>query len=265
MTGEATFVAWTGLKGAWPTAPQYWSFSSLSEATACPRRYALRRATYASLRHGSGYPDLITEASIVGTAIHEGIETTLRAMRDSGCTSPADEGAVETLRDLGGYTAIATTATQRILRDLEDNSRMQPHLERLAEKLGRRAPEMRRAIQTLISRMSVIPNAGRPAPVGQASVAGNRAPISPGVYPEVSLLAKRERFTGRVDLLTRQGDEIEILDFKTGKPGQHHVEQVTLYGFLWMFDSVANPNQLPVTTLIIAYIDHHEPVPIPED
>ena len=262
---EETFTTWTGLEGTWPTAPKYWSFSSLAEANSCPRRYALRHARYANLWSGSGYPDLITEAAIGGAVIHEGIETTLRAMREAGCASPADEEAVETLRGLGGYTVIATTATQRILSSLDNNPRMRPRLRRLSERLERRTPEMRWAIQTFMSRMSMIRNNRRPGSVGQGALPGERAPIGAGVYPEVSLVAERERLKGRIDLLTRQGDDIAILDFKTGEPTTHHVEQVTFYGLLWMLDGAANPDQLPVTTITIAYIDHHQPVPTPED
>ena len=265
MMAEQTFTTWTGLEGTWPTAPKYWSFSSLAEASLCPRRYALRHARYTSLWSGSGYPALIAEAAIVGTAIHEGMETTLRAIREAGCVSFADEEAIDTLRGLGGYTAIATAATQKILSSLENNPRMRPRLRRLADRLERRTPEMRWAIQTFISRISMIRNNGRQGSVRQGSLPGDRAPIGAGVHAEVSLVAERERLKGRIDLLTRQGDDIAILDFKTGEATTHDVEQVTFYGLLWMLDGAANPNQLPVNTLTIAYIDHHQPVPTPED
>ena len=60
MTEEAlAFKTSVGLLGRWPEPPKFWSFSSLREAKACPRRYALSRATYSEIWDKRGYPDRV--------------------------------------------------------------------------------------------------------------------------------------------------------------------------------------------------------------
>lgn len=263
MRTPATFSTSTGIMGAWPDPPTYWSYSSLSEVEACPRRYALRRATYESVWDRSGYPDRVTESAIAGTAVHEAVETILRAFKRARCSSLADARAIDVLRELGGYTTIAVTATNKVLASLDDNPRMRSHVPRLTERLSRRTPEMRRAIQTLVSRMSFVDDV---ATGGESvsSASSERTRIGPGVHPEAPLKAEAERFAGRIDLLTVRSDQVAVLDFKTGVRADHHAEQLRLYGLLWASDDVANPDGLPVVALTVAYVDGEESVSVPE-
>lgn len=265
MTAKAAFLTSTGLSGTWSEPPKYWSYSSLAEVRACPRRYALRRATYSDLWDRSGYPDRVTESAIAGTVVHDGVETIVHALKAAGCSSLGDVRAVGALRDLGGYTSIATTATWKALSSLEDNPRMLSHVARLADRLRRRTPEMRRAIQTLVSRMPLAVDEELAAGDLGHPATGERTRINRGVHPEATLIADDERFTGRIDLLTLQLDRADILDFKTGQPAAHHSDQVTLYGLLWMLDKGANPDQVPVGALTVAYIDRDLSVPVPDD
>ena len=266
MTAQTEFVtSVVGLRGTWPDHPTTWSHSSLEEVGQCPRKYALRRATYPDLWDGPGYPDQVWEASIFGDAVHLGVETLLRALHSGGCTSVKDEQTVELLRGLGGYSAVASRATAGVLADLESNPRMAAHLDRLADRLNRRIPEMRSAMQTLVSRTSL--EMGEPTQHEEtgAGFLGGRRRIGLGSHPEVTLESEDDRFTGRVDLLTVKSDSADVVDYKTGKREDHHDVQVTLYGLLWFSDRVANPDSLPVGTLKIAYITGDESVAVPED
>lgn len=263
MTSTATFVTTTGHTGAWPDPPTYWSYSSLAEVESCPRRWGLRHATYPDLWGRHGYPDRVSEPSIVGAAVHQGVEEILRAFRAAGCSSIGDTQAVDALRTLGGFTAIAAAAGETVLRELEDNPRMRPHLPRLRHRLQRRTPEMRRAVQTLVSRMSLVSEELLAVGTEEGPDA-ERSRIGSGMHPEVNLRAEAQRFIGRVDLLTVHSEQADILDFKSGQAADGHREQVKLYGLLWMLDGVANPERLPVGSLTVAYVDHEESVPLPD-
>lgn len=265
MTIGASFSTSTGLTGTWPQPPRYWSYSSLTEVRSCPRRYALKRAAYPALSDQPGYPDRVAESSLVGTAIHKGVETVLDALKAARCVALSDEQAVATLRSLGGYSVVAVTASQKALASLEGNPRMTSHVARLRDRLERRTPEMRRAIQTLVSRMSVLPESASGMSAFVSSTAEVRGRLNPGLHPEVALVAHDVRFVGRIDLLAVHIDHADILDLKTGQPAPHHAEQVALYGLLWMLDGLANPDQMPVGSLTLAYVGRDQTVPTPND
>ncbi len=266
MTAQNEFVtSVVGHSGTWPEQPKTWSHSSLEEVDQCPRKYALRRATYPDLWDGPGYPHKEWEASIFGNAVHQGVEDLLRALHSGGCTSVKDERTVELLRGLGGYSAVASAAAKDVLADLESNPRMAAHLDRLADRLNRRIPEMRSAMQTLVSRTSLeMREPTQHEETGDGFLGGRRR-IGLGSYPEVTLESEDDRFTGRVDLLTVKSDSADVVDYKTGKREDHHVAQVTLYGLLWLSDRVANPDGLPVGTLKLSYITGDKSVDVPED
>jgi hypothetical protein len=89
-----------------PGPPPLWSFSSLREAGACPRRYSLARATYPDLWDGRGYPRVPALAALFGDVVHDALDTIVRALVAADCQSVRSPGAVNVLRQLGGYTAV---------------------------------------------------------------------------------------------------------------------------------------------------------------
>jgi PD-(D/E)XK nuclease superfamily len=152
------------------------------------------------------------------------------------------------------------------MASLNGNPRMSSQADRLRERLKRRIPDMRRSIQALVSRMAIATDdAPSSPPPSQTLTADSRTRLGPGVHPEATLRADRDRFTGRVDLLTVHRDRADIVDFKTGAPTDHHAAQVVLYGLLWMLDTVANPDGIPVGSLTLAYISGEQDVPAPTD
>ena len=189
-----------------------------------------------------------------------GVEKVLKAFRRAGCTTSAEERAVEVIRDLGGYTSVARDALERRLKGLSSNPRMVDQIDRLHQRRSHHFAEMRRAIQTLVSQVSVVPVIG-------TSIEGlaKRVPFAQGAHPEATLIAKQDRFAGRIDLLIVYPDHVDIIDFKTGKRSDNHVRQLQLYGLLWCLDEVANPNRLPIGTLRLGYIEGTVEVAVPKD
>ena len=230
---------------------------------ACPRRFALTRATYAQIWQPTGYPVRIADDALVGIVIHKVVETVLGGFHSAGCASVADELSISVIRDLGGYTSIVSAEVGKAIERLQANPRMESQLDHVDVRLRQRIPEMRVAVQKLIARTSLVNSEPRVDGGGNPWASRVRGRISGGSHPEVTLVAEVERFTGRVDLVTVRDDSVDLLDFKSGKPSHRHSWQLTLYGLLWASDTVANPDRLPVRALTVVYPDADQPVAVP--
>ena len=264
MTEPDFFETAINVSGAWPDPPTLWSFSALEEVALCPRRYALKRASYPDLWDRPGYPERVSETSLVGVVVHEGVQNVLLALNRAGCASLAEEKAVGVVRRLGGYSEIATRALEAHLKKLAPNPRMSSQVDRLRQRLGHRCAEMRRAIQTLVSQSPMIhtkPDVAR-ARSAEHPVSGR---LAVGTHPEATLVAQADRITGRIDLLAVHPDHVDIIDFKTGKHSRRHTRQLQLYGLLWLLDDATNPNGLPVGSLTLAYVTERVTVTVPDD
>lgn len=272
VTGEArTFK--TGIDASdaiLPCAPRHWSYSSLKQVEACPRRYSLSRASYPNLWERSGYPQAPVPAALFGEIVHAAIESILRALVAAGCDSAQSAEAVTVLKSLGGYTAAVEQVLAELLARLADNPRLRSEQrQRLERELAGRIPEARVEIQRYFSRMPSLSIATSvPSSDGRESRDGprtrDRREIADGPHPELELVAESLRLVGRVDLLTLTEDGAHITDFKTGAEDPSHEEQLLTYALLWARDQVVNPNGRPCCDLRAAYPNHEATFALPD-
>lgn len=263
MTERIQFTTSIGLCGVWSDPPSHWSFSGLEEVKACPRRFALTRATYEQVWDRRGYPDRVTERSLLGVVVHKVVEEVLVHFRSAGCASVSDERAVTVIRRLGGFTSLVETQVDRTIDRLQSNPRVVPQLNHLGMRLRRRIPEVRVIVQKLIAR-TLIAKSDMAVDTGSGTeTSHSRGRITRGYHPEVTLIADAERLTGRVDLVIVRDNSVDLLEFKSGRPSDRHHWQLTLYGLLWMNDNVANPYRLPVRMLKAMYPDGDRSVAVP--
>lgn len=251
-----------------PEPPRLWSYSSLRDAGACPRRYVLSRATYPDLWPGSGYPRRPSAAALYGDVVHGALEKIVKALTADGCDSPRSAGAVGALRRLGGYTAVIEAVTEDRLNELDDgNPRVSADLQhRIARDLRERIPDARAQVQTYVSKSALGPTQGRASGAGTGGAAGDgRAALPPGAHPEVRLVALDLRLAGRVDLLRLDEGGASITDYKTGAEDPGHRSQLETYALLWDLDRDANPCKLPVTGLTASYPGRDVTFPPPDD
>lgn len=254
-----------------PGPPSLWSFSSLREVGACPRRYALARASYPDLWDGRGYPRVPSLAALFGDVVHDALETIVRALVAARCESAQSPEAVNVLRQLGGYTVVIERAAEARLKGLPGNPRLSNDLrQRIQRGLRDRVGDARVQVQAYISGAVIAPcgkehGPGTPAAIGApgAAVSGGRSPLSLGSHAEVILTAPQLRLTGRVDLLRIAESGAHITDYKTGAESPGHADQLRLYALLWDLDRDANPGRRPVASLTIAYPGHDVAVPVP--
>ena len=238
-----------GSDGIWPALPQAWSYSSLRDASECPRRWALSRASYPDLWSQRGYPPRPVLPALIGDVVHSVLETLIRSFRERDCTSLGDPKVVAVLKQLGGYTKLAQQGIDERLQRLTGNPRVGPdRIELLRTALRVKVPEIRQHVQTLIARSHFAAD----TQPGEAS-AGGRGPLSAGLYPEVEVRAPELRLIGRADILAITETGCEITDYKTGSSDPHHVDQVRLYALIWSQDKELNPQSQLATRLILAY------------
>jgi hypothetical protein len=243
------------IEGTWPAPPRTWSYSSLTAATACPRRWMLGRASYPKIWDKFGYPPRPVVPALAGSAMHHVLETIVGALHSHGCTSVNAPETVAVLKELGGYSALLQRAVDRELGKLEENPRAAPVFDAVATVLRQRIPEMRQQVQAVIARTELNPaptgSGGAPPPEG-------RVPLAPGTHPEVELYVPALRFAGRADLLSLESDGCVLTDYKTGSPDPHHLEQLRIYALLWSRDEERNPTGVLADRLVIAYTTHDE-------
>lgn len=257
LVGDRFATAIRGVGGLWPPPPPVWSYSSLRDAEECPRRWMLGRATYPSIWARSGYPPRPILPALVGEVVHRVLELILRGLGDHGCEEIAGPCGVDVLRDLGGYTKLATRVVDEQLRALEGNPRVEDQIPAIRSALLARVPDIRCRVQAVITRTIIIKTDPVVDNVSDEA-AHRRRPIGDGSHPEVELRAPDLRFAGHADLLTVHRGACGITDYKTGAADPHHADQLRTYALLWSRDHDLNPESIPVEQLVISYPTHDE-------
>jgi len=246
--------------GSWPNPPSTWSYSSLREASECPRRWMLSRANYPDIWDHWGYPPRSSMPALIGDVVHGSLEVLLRSFKKHGCTSLADPATVAAIKDLGGYTKLVEQRIEDELEKLADNPRAADRIGALRTALRVKVPELRQRVQTTIARTRFTATQSHESSGGTP---GTRGELSPGFHPETELRASELRMAGRADLVTVEEDACEIADYKTGNPDPHHADQLRLYALLWNRDHELNPRTLPVSRLVVSYPSHDEDIDPP--
>jgi RecB family exonuclease len=249
-----------GVDGTWPTAPGFWSYSSLGAAEDCPRRWMLSRADYGDLWEGHGYPPRPVLAALTGTVVHRCLEVLLTALRAQGCSSIADPTAVEATRSLGGYSRLVESVITEELAALKGNPRAVDLKPAFVRQLTKEVPRIRERVQMAISRARLVPG-GEDSE--KDSDGTGETGITRGSHTEVELRDDGLKLLGRADLITVSETGGTITDYKTGEPSEGHSDQVRLYGLLWSRDGRVNPGQIPIERLVVSYATHDKQVDAP--
>lgn len=259
MTADDRFTTTVlNSSGTWPSSPEWMSYSSLREIEECPRRWALRRATYAGIWDRPGYPDLPSLHSLVGEIVHLSLETAFRALVQQGCDSARTPAGVGVLRDLGGYSTIVASTIQAKLDSLASNPRVSKRLVQYRRDLMMRVPDLRRRVQEVVTRSKLSPRLD----IGSGT---DRPPhaLTHGSFTEIEVRARTLQWLGRLDLINLSVDTCEIVDFKTGREQPTHVAQLRTYALLWYRDEVLNPTARLPTRLLLVYPTRDIEVDVP--
>ena len=255
-----------GIEGIWAEAPARFSFTSLTEAEDCPRRWGLRRSDYPGLWSGNGYPDRPSTAALTGEVVHRSLETIVDALVTNGCAGPHDESAVSVMRSLGGYSEVIREAIDERVQELRDNPRCRDRVEQVAGDLRQRVAEMRQETQALVSRTPFLSRGPQREPsAGSNPKATGTRQLPDGSYAEFTLRATSLRLAGRADLVTLAGTDVHIVDYKTGEPSPQHAEQLRLYALLWSRSDHPDPLRPYATRLSVSYPGLDVDIAVPDE
>ncbi len=219
MHHAVTELAWPS---AWPGAPKYMSFSTLSAFESCPLRWALSRAKYDGLWPGDGYPAKINSASIIGQVIHRVIETVSFRAR-SGAGSEFGSRILTVVRNRGGFTTLIDEALNDVLGQYLGNPRAARLLTQYQSGKLQLPPTVRTKVQSLLRDIAHYPVTSSASSAGFAkSQSQSRKPLSQGLYSEITLYADRFNWYGKVDLVSIAADgaslEFASLPTSNGQP-----------------------------------------------
>ena len=229
------------------------SFFVLHGLETCPRQWALSAAEYPNIWDKRGYPRPLRRATIEGTVVHLSLQNIAYALAQRGCSSLADENAVSTLRELGGYTAVVFKSLDQVLRSYEANPRATPMLEAMRSRLESRIPELRAKVQKLLARIDPKPSSSGSRTRSDRRAGTARRELANGVYTEIELRADQLGWHGVADLITISDTACEIRDFKTGALAENHQFQLQVYALLWARDRQLNPKGRLATRLVLSY------------
>lgn len=254
-----------GIWGHWPTTPALWSYSSLKEMEACPRRWMLSRATYPDVWDRRGYPQQPVAAGVFGNVVHGVVERLAEALADAGIESASPGAVIGVLGEQGGWRGIVLKEIDHQLARFDDNPRVsRERINRLREELIRRAPQAADQVKTFLGR-GALPTGRSTSAGGESSgQAPKRLPVTSGTHSEREVCAEELRLTGRIDLLVVDDKDVTVVDFKTGDEDPGHADQVRLYALLWHLDEQTNPDSRPATKLELAYPSHTRSVEPPD-
>jgi hypothetical protein len=194
----------------------------------------------------------------MGDIVHRSLEVIVKALTTSGCTAVASPAAVAVMKELGGYSEVLRRQIAEQVAGYEDNPRAVGQLDALARELRKVLPEMREKAQATLSRTELV--AGSNSDAVQAE-AGD---LPDGSYPEFVVRVEALKVSGRIDLLTVDGPDVRLVDYKTGAPTEHHADQLRMYALLWSRSKHATGARALATHLTLAYSGHDVDVPVPD-
>lgn len=251
---------------SWPAPPAVFSFSSLAEIEACPRRWGLRWASYPNVL-GGGYPEPLNVAAVQGSVLHRAVEVTSKAIQQGGSRAQGEGAAVEALKKAGGFSALVRESIDHCLAPYSRNPRVQGSLSDARRTLEGRAADIRAQVQSFVSRLEIWsrPATQRPEFSNEQGETDrhHRSAVRPGVNAEVSLESEEMGFRGIADLILLSPDRCEIRDFKTGAPKDKDAFQLKIYSVLWLSDSERNPRGRQADQLVLSYAANDVSVPVP--
>lgn len=262
MSRETKAVLWADRPSKWPGPPQWMSFYRLRDIESCPRRAALRSASYPEIWDRPGYPPVLHLSALLGQVVHSSVRTLSAKLAESGCRSASEADAVAVLTKVGGLSRVIQKAIETAFGEQSANPRGIAARPALRDAVLAHLPQIREQIQVTLSRLHF----------GVSSIRGEhprRNQTRPSSfnrsYYEIELRAPQLGWVGVADYIGVFGDFCEIIDFKTGDPDEEHGLQLLVYALLWARDQKINPERRLANKLTISYRTGAVDVPVPSE
>ena len=202
----------------WANPPATWSSTTIDDIEACPRRWQLLRSRWGE---HDRFPVRPSPAAIEGQIVHDALDRLTRACGQRGNPAFGSAAFAAALVDADFFSGFARAVAEWQQR-FTSHPRPGPafRLRASAEELANRAVRMFREQYKPDGRVaSVAAERATEVPADAKSLLRQKRALS-----EVKLTHPELPFLGILDRRSAQsvGRQVEIVDFKTGKPSEKH-------------------------------------------
>ena len=210
-----------------------WSASTLKEVEECPKRFALRRASFPEIWSRTGFPNRISTAQVKGIVVHEVVSKIMNSLQNS---SELPEISVLTfLKERGGYLELLKITLEKELLLASSNPRARLMVESIKQEILSDLSELRSQVQYFVKEsINKVPRVSSSVDNVELNDISYTTFQIPPINSEYKIVDSEFPIEGYLDLLLTNEDIDHIIDYKTSKTiHDEYWDQLSLYAWLW--------------------------------
>ena len=210
-----------------------WSASTLNEIEECPKRFALRRASFPEIWSRAGFPNRISAAQVKGIVVHEVVSMIMNSVQNS--SELAEKSVMSFLKERGGYLELLKSILDKELLSANSNPRAELMVEAIKREILADLSELRGQVQYFvkesINKLPAVSSRVENEEINEIpSTAFQILPIN----SEYKIVDSEFPIEGYLDLLLTNEVIDHIIDYKTSKTiHDEYWDQLSLYAWLW--------------------------------
>jgi hypothetical protein len=210
-----------------------WSASTLNEVEECPKRFALRRASFPEIWSRAGFPNRISTAQVKGIVVHEVVSMIMNSVQNS--SELPEMSVMSFLKERGGYLELLKITLEKELQSAGSNPRAELMVESIKREILADLSELRGQVQYFVKEsINKVPGLSvRVSNLEINNMASTTFQIQP-INSEYQIVDSEFPIEGYLDLLLTHEDIDHIIDYKTSKTiHDEYWDQLSLYAWLW--------------------------------
>ena len=210
-----------------------WSASTLNEIEECPKRFALRRASFPEIWSRAGFPNRISAAQVKGIVVHEVVSMIMNSVQNS--SELAEKSVMSFLKERGGYLELLKIILDKELLSANSNPRADLMVEAIKREILADLSELRGQVQYFVKEsINKLPTASSRVENEEIiEIPSATFQILP-INSEYKIVDSEFPIEGYLDLLLTNEEVDHIIDYKTSKTiHDEYWDQLSLYAWLW--------------------------------
>ena len=220
----------------WAGPPKKFSYSSLSAIERCPLQWQLSNSKYSE--DLDSFPARPAPAAIEGQIVHSVLEKLFKALSLEGLpnlNTPEFRSCIGRVNIKNAVNLLVEKHNKKIARHPRGNGF---RLRLTCQQMSNQIVRLFKSQYSHIASSDFSPvNSTSSNYTWKKGVDSTSDPIqlldTYGALTEFYLRDKTISFEGVVDLVRKEGGQVVITDFKTGRKDENHVKQVSYYAVLW--------------------------------
>ena len=210
-----------------------WSASTLNEVEECPKRFALRRASFPEIWSRAGFPNRISAAQVKGIVVHEVVSMIMNSVQNS--SELAEISVMSFLKERGGYLELLKSILDKELLSANSNPRAELMVESIKREILSDLSELRGQVQYFVKEsINKLPAASSRVENEEINEMASTTFQIPPINSEYKIVDSEFPIEGYLDLLLTNEVIDHIIDYKTSKTiHDEYWDQLSLYAWLW--------------------------------